>query len=235
MPLHPDFQKIYENMVKQYGEEKGKSVFYAWLNKHGHDETKRMKERKISDKGQLEKKEENGEFYSHGYIATTHTDSVNDKISKETLEKWCSDINNSSSNNFKSTPLSIHHERDDLNLAGQGAVANVIQLPDGEYGLKVETHHNRTHPDFENTKYQLDNNFLTHYSIEYQTDNGATTHAEKLGDKEIRVLDPSTSLIGYGLASPRTVVNSNAIIEQAGYKEIVNLKEAFSKDKIPSL
>jgi hypothetical protein len=40
MPLHPDFQKIYDKMVAQYGAKKGKSVFYAWVNQHEYDDTK---------------------------------------------------------------------------------------------------------------------------------------------------------------------------------------------------
>ncbi len=40
MPLSKDFQDILDRMIKQYGDEKGKSVFYAWLNKHKYDDTK---------------------------------------------------------------------------------------------------------------------------------------------------------------------------------------------------
>ena len=40
MPLHADFKKIYGNMVKQYGAKKGKSIFYAYVNKHKLDDTK---------------------------------------------------------------------------------------------------------------------------------------------------------------------------------------------------
>ena len=39
MPKHKDFQKIYNNMLKQYGK-RGKQVYYAWVNKHGYDDTK---------------------------------------------------------------------------------------------------------------------------------------------------------------------------------------------------
>lgn len=40
MPLHPDFKKILDRMIKQYGAEKGKKVFYSWLNSKGYDDTK---------------------------------------------------------------------------------------------------------------------------------------------------------------------------------------------------
>jgi hypothetical protein len=38
--MHPDFLKIYRNFITQYGEDKGKAVYYAWLNKYGLDDTK---------------------------------------------------------------------------------------------------------------------------------------------------------------------------------------------------
>ena len=41
-PLSSDFQKIYDSMIAKYGPEKGKQVFYAWINKMGYDETKPM-------------------------------------------------------------------------------------------------------------------------------------------------------------------------------------------------
>ncbi len=40
MPLSKDFQDILDNMIKQYGDEKGKDVFYGWLTKHKYDDTK---------------------------------------------------------------------------------------------------------------------------------------------------------------------------------------------------
>ena len=45
-PRHPDFEKIYRQFMKRYcGSpdeecEKGKQVYYAWLNAHGLDDTK---------------------------------------------------------------------------------------------------------------------------------------------------------------------------------------------------
>lgn len=41
-PLHPDYQKTLSGMKSKYGDEKGTSVFYAWRNKHGLDDTKPM-------------------------------------------------------------------------------------------------------------------------------------------------------------------------------------------------
>mgnify|MGYP000185602211 CR=1 FL=1 len=46
MPIHPDFQKILNNLIKQHGEEKGKQIYYAWLQKTGYDDTKPMAQQK---------------------------------------------------------------------------------------------------------------------------------------------------------------------------------------------
>ncbi len=42
MPMHPDFIKLRRGMIKQYGEEKGARVFYAFVNKHKLDPDKPM-------------------------------------------------------------------------------------------------------------------------------------------------------------------------------------------------
>jgi hypothetical protein len=39
-PMHSDFQRVKDKMVSQYGEKKGTQVYYAWVNKHGYDDTK---------------------------------------------------------------------------------------------------------------------------------------------------------------------------------------------------
>jgi len=40
MPENPDFAKVHAKMIKDYGKEKGDSVYYAWLKKHGYDDKK---------------------------------------------------------------------------------------------------------------------------------------------------------------------------------------------------
>lgn len=39
MPRHPDFEKIYQHFLKNYGE-RGEEVYYRWLKKLGYDDTK---------------------------------------------------------------------------------------------------------------------------------------------------------------------------------------------------
>jgi len=47
MPRHDDFEKVYQQFVDRYGEEKGKAVYYAWLNSFDPplDDTKPMPEK----------------------------------------------------------------------------------------------------------------------------------------------------------------------------------------------
>lgn len=40
MPRHPDFEKIYQQFIKRYGEERGEKYYFAWLRKLGLDDTK---------------------------------------------------------------------------------------------------------------------------------------------------------------------------------------------------
>lgn len=225
MPISEKYKKVLESMIKEYGKEKGTSVFYATMKKKGIDYSKEQETFcKISFK------EDEGEYYTCGYIATDHIDSVGDMILPATLYSWANSLNNDT--DFKSKPLSIHHNRSDKNLAGIGTKAKVEKLSDGHYGLWVETHHNKEHPDFNKTKYEIDNNFLTHYSIEYNTFDDTTTHRENVGNEWIRVIEPNTELLGYGLASPRTVVNENATITEEGYKELFHVQASQEEVKI---
>uniref|UniRef100_A0A6M3LI43 Capsid protein n=1 Tax=viral metagenome TaxID=1070528 RepID=A0A6M3LI43_9ZZZZ len=204
-------------------------MYKYWLTmKNGMNEKqgKSSKESKPSMHSKISLKEDtNGEFYSEGYIATTHIDSVNDMILPETLYHWADVINSTSEGTFQANPMSIHHDRSDIDLAGIGQVARVDKLSDGEYGLFVSTHHNKSHPEFEKTKYEIDNDFLTHYSIEYDTLGGLTTESTIKNGKEVRIIKPETELYGYGLASPRTVVNPKATIVDFGYKELYKKSE----------
>jgi len=42
MPKHPDFTKVYNNMIKKYGKKKGKEVYFSWLNKNNLNDTRPM-------------------------------------------------------------------------------------------------------------------------------------------------------------------------------------------------
>lgn len=169
--------------------------------------TKMIKTSKLK----LERKEVDGEFYTKGFIATTHVDDVGDKIMKETIEGWSNQINSTK------IPVSLHHDVDDSTLIATSVNSSVEKLDDGEFGLFVETHYNKAHPEFEKVHYEIDNDFLTNYSIEYITDEDNTTHKEMINGEWIRVLEPETELMGYGLCNMRKAANKEAKL----YKEIM--------------
>ena len=181
------------------------------------------------------KESDNGDIVVKGYIATTHLDSgfldetrqvyVRDRISKEALERWAEDIN---SGNPRANKVSVNHKREP-HVAGVGlkGSAHVDKLPDGQYGLWVETLVDRTRPDFEEIKYRIDKGLLDSYSIEFSTKDSSTgrymegaVRENSIGDGIIRTLLPGTQLEGWTLASQP--MNEYAIM----IKEfIVNHKE----------
>lgn len=224
MPLHPDFKKILSNMIKKYGKKKGTSVFYAWIKKRGYDDTKPMpssKERNYVNG--LFLKEREGEFYTEGFVATDHIDNAHiipieeggtgypDYIPTSTLYDVAEQINGLSEAN----KVSLHHDRSSA-VAGLSKSATVKPFGDGHYGVFVSTHNNKTHPDFENTVYEIENGMIDGYSIEFDP---VKTHVDIRDGKEVRVLD-KLKIYGYGYASRG--VNPNASIINYGYKELIS-------------
>lgn len=174
---------------------------------------KMMKEELKYNAYSVELKEVQGEFFAVGYIATSHPDEVDDIISKECLESIAKQINTS----ITANGVSIHHNRADKDLIGIGKNAKVVNMPDGHYGVMVETHLNKKHPDFDKVKYEIENGFIRAYSIEYQP---IRKKEVSLNGKKFRFLE-DIALKGYGLAS--RPVNPNATLIQYGYKEMMDL------------
>ena len=118
MPKHPDFVKIFNRFIKQFGKKRGEELYFAWLKKKGYDDTKpfpggkEKKEFKCPVIG-VEIKELGDCFHVEGLIATTHVDNADmeegidipDKITKETLESFAVQMNN----NKQSRVMGIHH------------------------------------------------------------------------------------------------------------------------------
>jgi len=164
----------------------------------------------------FEVKELEGELYVDGIIATTHIDSVSDKINRKALDIWAKEINDG---NPQVNKASYHHDRKPKVVGvGVKGSAKVISLPDKEYGLFVKTHVNRTAEEYKELKYELENGFIDGFSIEYSTRNESTTHKEFLAGKEIRVLDENTELHGWGFAS--RPVQEEAVVLAYCYKEL---------------
>jgi hypothetical protein len=168
------------------------------------------KQQRFAAKGILETKEIDGNLIVKGYVATTHKDSVNDVIKKETLDKWAKEINEGVP---RANKVTYHHDRSDVKVVGVGVKgsARVDQLPDGEYGLYAETVVNKAHELYQDIEYEYSIGALDSFSIEYVTPDGS-----KESD-EFRVLDERTELYGWTLAS--RPVNDNAVM----------VKELFEK------
>ena len=186
------------------------------------------------------KEEDDGDLIVKGYIATTHLDSgffddkrevyIRDRITKETLEEWANQINQGIPSVNK---VSVNHERKP-HVAGVGikGTAVVKRLPDGEYGLWVETLVDRTRHDYDDTKYRIKNSLIDSYSIEFTTKDPITeeylpnaVREYSVGEGIIRDLMPSAKLQGWTLASQP--MNEYAVM----VKEMFAKNIDFSKHK----
>ena len=97
-------------------------------------------------------KEKGDEFYSEGFIATSHPDKaasedgrfVGDVIPKPTLQKIVDKINSTDSPISKMASYRhdwIREENPDLKPAGKAVKAELRQTDDGQWGAWVSTHH----------------------------------------------------------------------------------------------
>jgi len=235
MPKHPDFIKIYNRFIKQYGEEKGKSFYYAWLKKKGYDDTKPFPKKKGKESKEkicvvrgVEIKETELAYHIEGLIATSHVDDLDmepgieipDIIPKETLESLAEQGNN----NFNSRVMGYHHsEGHPINpeYFGVADVENnplrVIPLNDGEWGLWADTQLLKQDPMTPTIIKEYEDGTLNGFSITYDTKEFMTTDFGFVGDKLVRILLPETELWGYTAASDG--VNPNALATNFGFKE----------------
>lgn len=235
MPKHPEFQKIHSRFVKQYGKIKGDSLYFAWLNKHGHDDTKPfpMKSKKEFEAMckviGVEIKEFEKEFHIEGLIATSHIDEaglifddgINDIIPKETLESWAEQINS----NPEARVMGIHHsEGQQFNPQYYGVAdfeknpARVISLSDGEWGLFVDTKLFKDDPMTPEIIRQFQSGELNSFSVTYDTI-GSLAIDFSLNDEGdlVRLILPESKIYGYtGASNP---VNPEAVTTGHGFKE----------------
>jgi len=254
MPKHADFQKIHNRFMKQYGKEKGDSMYYAWLNKHKYDDTKSFPgkdkkefERVCRVRG-LEIKEFPKEFHVEGLIATSHVDNagaifddgINDVLPKETLESWANQMNTRS----EARVMGVHHsEGRQLNPEFFGTAdvennpAKVIELTDGEYGLYVDTKLLKGDVMTPKIIQQFQNGELDSFSVTYDTSDPDSIDFEMRGEGElVRIILPASQLFGYTAAS--NPVNPNAIATEFGFKEfkeLVNKNNNHDKKEVEKM
>jgi len=185
----------------------------------GSIEKRQQKQLKIIPiKSNIAFKEEKGEFYSEGFIATTHQDKEGDILSEHAIHTIVDQINN------PHTPDAgvasdrhdwIKEQNPDLPIAGRAISADVRDTGDGHTGAYVKTHHHKFHPEFDEIKYNVEHDYYPGYSIEFET----------LADHEVengRVID-DLNLAGYGFANARLIANPYAEIVASGYKEMMSV------------
>jgi len=220
-------------MAKEFPDAKQRNAvcFDAWRNS--------KKESMFSNIWGMEKKGDTENIQIGGYLATTHLDSgffdedreiyIKDQIAIETLEEWAKQLNDG---NPRVNKASVHHNREP-HVTGMAIKdsAKVEELPDGHFGLYVDTLIDRTKGNFESTKSRLDEGFLDSFSIEFSTRDPLTSEylegaitEEAVGNGVIRTLLPGTQLEGYTLASQP--MNEAAI----RIKEIFEFKEKLKKE-----
>lgn len=180
------------------------------------------KESRFSFKSILEVKEELESLVVKGYIATSHFDGQ-DKIPVSTLEKWKKEINEAIP---RANKVSIHHEREP-HVAGVGVkgTAEIHELSDGHYGLYVDTLVNPTKENFSETKYQIENNLLDSFSIEYVAPEDAVIDSEGA-----RILDDRTELHGWTLASQP--MNEHAVMIKELIKKTIKEEVKMAEEEI---
>lgn len=236
MPKHPDFVKIYNRFKKQY-KSKGESLYYAWLEKKGYDDTKpfpKGKEKKefMCPVVGIEVKELEECFHVEGLIATSHVDDLTreedieiaDRIPKETLDSFAKQMNS----NKESRVMGVHHSEGHPYVPeyfGEADVENnpvrVIELTDGEHGLFVDTKLLKDDPMTPKIIEKFQKGDLNSFSITYNTDGFMTTDFDWVGNDLVRILLPGTRLAGYTAASnPK---NPNAVATAYGFKEFKEL------------
>lgn len=243
MPKHSDFQKIYNRFVIQYGKEKGKDLYFAYVNKKGYDDTKAFPKKKESKELLCkvigaEIKEFADHFHVQGLIATTHVDELTrqegidipDKITRNTLESFANQINTLKDARI----MGVHHSEGhpfNPEFFGEADIENsparVIELTDGEFGLFVDTKLLKGDPRTPEIISDFQDGRLNSFSITYDTDGFMTTDFDWEGDQLVRVLLPETRLAGYTAAS--NPVNPHAVATAYGFKEF---KELVGMDKL---
>ena len=188
----------------------------------------------------LEFKEDSGEFYSSGYIATTHPDRAEngkykgDVLTKHAIYKIADQVN--ARQDLMADLMSNHHDwiRDkdpSIPPVGRAIKAEVREMGSGHYGVFVDTHHSKTHPEFEKTTYDVKNGYLPGYSIEYVP---KKTTDVSLSKGTYRLID-DLDLKGYGLASGRLIANPHATIENFTYKEIQDLAHIQNNHEVTKM
>ena len=184
--------------------------------------SKSKKELKLSSITGLDIKESSGDkLVLEGYIATNHIDKndtlggkeLPDLLSDSALYKIADQINSTSQAN----KLTLHHNRDEVTVAGVMRNAIVKDTTDGHKGVWVEAEINKHHEDFTKIKDEVEMGALDGFSIEFVA---TDAYPELVEGREVRKIN-DIETYGAGLAS--RPINPNAQIVDYNYKEIMEV------------
>ena len=188
-------------------------------------------------------REEEGEFYSEGFIATTHVDRAYEDgfegtaLSKESLQQIVDYINSgiATTKGVGSTrTVSLRHDwvkeqNPDIEPAGMAVPpAEIRQTGDGHWGVWCKTHHNKHHGDYDKIVYDVKHGYLPGYSIEFNE--GETEPINVMG-KTIKLIKSLSNFVGYAFASARLIANPKAVISGFGYREMVEAMQVEEKSE----
>jgi len=234
-----NLQKKNPDMSKEEAEELAKILFFK------KNKNKKTKETSIKAcPAQISYREEEGEFYSKGFICTTHVDRYTEDgyegtmLSHEALVQIRDAINNSIAPDGEigsTRTASYRHDWVKQNNPGLDAAgmamppAEIRQTEDGQYGVWVETHHNKNHELYEKIIYDVKNGYLPGYSIEFKE---GQSEPVRIKGKMIKLIKSIKNFFGYAFASARMIANPHALISGFGYREIMEMQEeSHSKTK----
>ena len=189
------------------------------------------------------KEESDGEFYSYGFVATTHPDRASkgnykgDILTKNAINLVVKQINERK--NMMADLASAQHDwikQGNANIppVGRAITAEVREMPNGHFGAWIKTHHDKTYPEFDIVKYKVEKGYWPGYSIEYEP---KEIKDAQLHDGTYRVID-NLNLCGFGFASGRLIANPQALIEgteikeMQEYVEVLNYKESHDEMEV---
>jgi len=152
------------------------------------------------------------EYYVEGFISDTLPDLVGDRVLCQA--KLVEQINNLAESN----KVTLHHDRADATVAAKLTGA---ELRDGKAYGYVQL--NRFHPDFDKTRYEIENRFIDGFSIEYLEVDGQWRDNEHGGHDLYDI-----QMRGVGLAS--RAVNPRAEITNSYEKEKMVIPLLMSED-----
>lgn len=185
----------------------------------------RQSSQMISSFDGIKLREEEGEVYVEGFIATTHPDRGPDGDcdgmiqTKEALQQMADAINSGKTNAGVGNPRAVGVGHDwikqnnpDKKPVGMAVPGSAEVRPyedadgnkDGHWGLWSKTHLNKTHPAFEETKYNVEHGYYPGFSIEWY--DGETSKVS-IGDKVYHVVKSVKDFIGYTFAEARKIAN----------------------------